>query len=225
MYDSKEFQYFSNIREDLIRLLPPNRVFPKVLEIGCGNGATLDALKKRGLAKIVYGVDIVDLKDKKMDIDFFIADNVEKMDLKFEKESFDLIILGDVLEHLLQPWESLAYIKSFLSKDGLIIASLPNIRYVSIMKSVLINGDFKYESSGILDRTHLRFFCKKNICEMFSSAGLELIKILSHFQLLGRGKKAFLYYWFDKITFGVFRDFLTFQYLILARKEDDATIC
>jgi 2-polyprenyl-3-methyl-5-hydroxy-6-metoxy-1,4-benzoquinol methylase len=119
------------------------------------------------------------------------------------------------LEHLINPSEVLKNISKYLNQDGLIIASIPNIRHYSIIKSLIIDATFNYTESGILDRTHLRFFCKKNMIELFEYTGYEVLSIKSGIKY--DRKKIQL---FNKLTFGYFEDFLTVQYYIRATNEN-----
>ncbi len=95
-------------------------------------------------------------------------------DLDYPKEYFDYIIFGDVLEHLNQPEAVLVNMKRYLKPGGMILASIPNIMHISVIGD-LLNGAFTYQDSGILDRTHLRFFTKGEIIKMFSRAGYEIL--------------------------------------------------
>lgn len=101
--------------------------------------------------------------------------NVEQ-NLDYPEEFFDYIIFGDVLEHLNQPEAVLVNMKRYLKPGGMILASIPNIMHISVI-SELLNGSFTYQDSGILDRTHLRFFTKAEIIKMFSRAGYEILDI------------------------------------------------
>ncbi|MGN1274100.1 MAG: class I SAM-dependent methyltransferase [Thermoguttaceae bacterium] len=89
---------------------------------------------------------------------------------------FDFILLGDVLEHLIQPSETLAKLKSFLKPDGHFVVSIPNIAHSSI-KMKLLQDDFTYTPSGLLDCTHLRFFTYKTFPEFFGNLGLKIEKV------------------------------------------------
>ena len=89
---------------------------------------------------------------------------------------FDTIIFADVLEHFVDPSCILGQIKSKLSQHGEIIASIPNVRHWSVLRD-LLEGRWDYVDAGILDRTHLRFFTKSSLVEMFKTAGFCLEKI------------------------------------------------
>jgi len=209
LYDEKIKEYFSNTRYDIINLI--EGVNHSILEIGCGNGNTLIELKKLGKASYVTGIDIVDLGQTEK-LDKFILVDIEKEELNSLNKNFDIIICADVLEHLKDPWSVLRRLKKFLKSDGILIASIPNIREYKTILSILLEGDFKYCESGILDKTHLRFFCKKNIIELFQNSGFKVAEIIYNLSKHPRRNM------FNKITFKIFEEFLVVQYLIIARK-------
>lgn len=219
-YREKEHAYFSFARNDLIGFVsadPPGRV----LEIGAGDGSTLVELKRTGRAREVVGVELTRLTDGRQDrqeIDRFIIADVETHSLELMPDSFDVIICGDVLEHLRNPWATLSYLKGFLRCGGLCIISLPNIRYWRAFGRIAL-GDFRYAQSGVLDRTHLRFFCKRNMVELVRSANLRISKVEPSFL---RQRELIVDRVINTATLGVFEPFLAQQYLIVAEKTLDA---
>ena len=90
-------------------------------------------------------------------------------------ERFDLVVFNDVLEHMVDPWSALHAAHSVLTESGVVLASVPNIQYAPVVES-LIRGGFDYADSGVLDRTHLRFFTRKTLLEMFAGAGFEVAR-------------------------------------------------
>ena len=82
-------------------------------------------------------------------------------------------MLADVLEHLLDPDAALARAAGLLAPGGTVIVSLPNIAYVRA-RARLARGVWRYERTGIFDRTHLRFFTRRTAREMVERAGLEV---------------------------------------------------
>lgn len=214
IYIDKPDEYFSNVRRDLISFIGNNNKGSIVLEVGAGSGATLLELKKSGIASKIYGYDIVDICLDKKEFEHFIVGNIELEEIPFNTK-FDIIILADVLEHLIEPEKVLEKLTPFLNQDGHIYISLPNIRYFKAIYQILLKGDFKYEEEGILDKTHLRFFCKKNMKELISySSELELIKIQSCLNK-SNSKKGLL----NKFTFGIFEEFLSVQYFSKVKKK------
>ena len=93
-----------------------------------------------------------------------------------DSEKFDVVVAADVLEHLYDPWENLQKIVPFVKENGYIVISLPHAGHAAVIASLYI-GDFQYRDWGLLDRTHIRFFCLKNIEDLFAQAKLKIIEV------------------------------------------------
>jgi 2-polyprenyl-3-methyl-5-hydroxy-6-metoxy-1,4-benzoquinol methylase len=220
-YKDKSQDYYSNVRLDLISLIDKEHGQKKILEIGAAYGSTLNYLKLEGIASEVVAVDLFEdflNKDLYKEVDNFIFGDIEKLDLSQYNNYFDIILLPDVLEHLIDPQATLTKIKKLLKNNGSIFISIPNIRHYSVFKKIFIRGDFRYEESGILDYTHLRFFCKKNIVDLVNNSQLKLNTITSSIKLY-KGKSTAKI--INKLTFGFFEDFLTVQYLVKSSKKNE----
>lgn len=161
---------------DIIRecFNPDERI--NVLEIGCDCGGTLFELRKIIRNAELYGTDI-NASSLRFASEFVTTkvNNIEDHDLDFGIK-FDLIIFGDVLEHLRDPLGALRYCKKLLNKSGKIAASIPNLMNISVMR-LLLNGDFPYQESGLLDKTHIHMFTYNEIIKMFNEAGFSIEKI------------------------------------------------
>lgn len=147
----------------------------KVLEIGCATGYMSKYLKENNSCKVT-GVEINKdfVKNAKDVCDRLIIGDIENKDtLNKINDIFDVIICADVLEHLFNPYFVLINLKNFLTKDGNIIVSIPNVACWEIRKRLLV-GNFDYEDSGILDKTHIRFFTLKTAREMFEKCNLQI---------------------------------------------------
>ncbi|MCR4584374.1 MAG: glycosyltransferase [Lachnospiraceae bacterium] len=146
-----------------------------ILEIGCDCGATLLMLKERYPLITAVGCDIsaaaTDLASHVLDR-AFVA-NIEDESLPLTPGSLDMIIFADVLEHLHDPLRTLRYVKSFLKPDGRIVASIPNLMHISVMRG-LLHGDFTYTEMGLLDRTHIHMFTWNEIVRIFDAAEMEI---------------------------------------------------
>lgn len=218
MYQDKNKKYFNNPRIDLIGLIPKNEN-NKILELGAGSCDTLVEIKKLKLAKEVVGIELMKLTDthqENSEIDKLIIGNIENIELDLPKDYFDVIICGDVLEHLTDPWDTMKKLHKHLKQNGVIIISVPNIREYHILYKILVRADFRYSDQGILDRTHLRFFCKKNIIALLTSSMFTPISIHSIFRLEKNHLKKRI---IDTLTLGLIRDFLTSQYVVVAQKS------
>ena len=211
----KTSSYYICERKDLVSMIPAG--IDNVLDVGCGNGGLGKILKDNGLAKKVVGIEInaEAAKCAGKNIDKVISEDIENANLTLEKEYFDLIIFGDVLEHLYNPWKVLNEMKLYLKKEGYILISIPNIRYYRVMLNLAFKGEFKYEEDGILDRDHIRFFTFKMLKMYMSQAGLKIIKSKRNFS----GHVSFI---FNALTFNIFSDFFTRQYIVLAVSQRNA---
>ena len=219
-YQKKTQGYFAHTRQDIVSLVPRNPD-QKVLEVGAGACNTILCLKQAGLAKEVMGVELVPLAGSNQDhelIDHFQVADIRSEKIRAQKKSFDVIICADILEHLDDPWSTLKMLTEYLKDDGVMILSLPNIREWKNLYKIVFKGDFAYQEEGIMDRTHLRFFCRKNIIQLVQSSGLQVDLITPNFllEVVPAGKKR---RWVDRLTFGLFRDFLAVQYLVRAKKS------
>lgn len=217
-YLEKDRSYFINARLDLINLMP---LYPlqKVLEIGMGGGDTLVHIKKNNLAAEVTGIDIIKLPGTNQDnslIDRIFFLDVDKVALPFPQDYFDVIIAGDVLEHLLDPWKVIEKIIAVLKPGGYFITSLPNIRDMYALYPILFKGKFEYTERGIFDKTHFRFFCKKDMVKLIENGeGLKIEKIMP---IHNFGTKNYKRKLFNNLTLNIFQEFVTSQYLFKAVK-------
>lgn len=88
-----------------------------------------------------------------------------------EEGPFDCVVFNDVLEHLIDPWEALRLTRPLLSEAGRVVAMIPNIRHVRAVMPLLFRGRWDYADTGLLDRTHLRFFTRATMIDLFETAG------------------------------------------------------
>lgn len=151
----------------------------RVLEIGCGPGSISKALSQWGECQVT-GLELDPEAIKKVApycVKVIQADlnSSEWPSLLDGDERFDVVVAADVLEHLYDPWKALQRIAPLINSDGYLVISLPNVGHAAVM-SCLINGDFEYRDTGLLDRTHIRFFGVKNIEALFAQANLKIIE-------------------------------------------------
>ena len=88
-------------------------------------------------------------------------------------QTFDLVTFNDVLEHIIDPWATLRETLTYLNPGGKVIATVPNIRYAPVLWQ-LLKGRWDYTDIGTLDRTHVRFFTRATMIEMFEGAGYRV---------------------------------------------------
>lgn len=210
---AKELNYHSYIRSELIDMLPPFQGW-KFCEVGCGAGATLEYLMTRG-ASYVAGVDIDEKSIQiasRRGLNLVLAADVEKAQLPFNEKEFDCIILADVLEHLYNPWATLRKLMSYLSDNGHVLISLPNIKHYSILLNLIFHDSWTYLDAGILDNSHIRFFTLQEIYKLLNSSGLRIVKIDRN---NSSGPKMRL---MNRLLFNRLENFITVQYYVMAQK-------
>jgi SAM-dependent methyltransferase len=213
-------------RKDLVELItePPGAV----LELGCGAGATGALIRQRFAGTRYVGIELDQdaAAIARRRLDGVIVANVEQIDLGecgLERESFDLIICGDVLEHLYDPWKVLHVLRDYLKPEGKLLASIPNTQNIGVILH-LLNGNWTYMEHGLLDATHIRFFTLREIFKLFSGTGYEIVRYASIPQ-----RQVEIEGWPKDLEFGrlVIKNvgmeeaklLYTFQYLVIARKK------
>lgn len=204
-------------RNDIIKYIPDKS--NKILDIGCSIGTLGKQIKQKRDVEVI-GVEI----DKDMAsvaqkcLDKVITADIETLsfDAYFPSMYFDCVILADVIEHLKDPWSLLKNVSCILSSNGLVIASIPNIRHYSTIINLVMKGHWPYRDRGIHDKTHLRFFTWKNIQELFSGSGLRISEVERKYRLLERPHRYNKYSKF--FAFPFIKEFLTFQYIVIAKK-------
>lgn len=214
IYSEKSSRYFGTPRKEIESLLP--EFSRKILDVGCGSGATLEWIKEQDRCEMSFGIELFPdaAKIAKTRIDEVYIGSVESQLSEIKKHKFDLILLLDVLEHLVDPWTILKkLIENNLENNGTVIACIPNVRYYKVILPLLLTSEWKYEHSGVLDKTHLRFFTKKRAIALLEESGLSTVKLIRNPLDFSLKRKVFNY-----ASFGLFSDFLTQQYVIRAEK-------
>jgi SAM-dependent methyltransferase len=165
---------------DLLSYIPPSA--SRLVDVGCMSGATAREYKKINPACHYFGIDI---DPQYAQLAAVRCDQVASFDIEDKPEEFyrensdtDCWIMGDVLEHLRDPWLCLSRIRKHLKPDGCIVACIPNAQNWSIIAKLAI-GDFRYEDRGLLDKTHIRWFTRQTIIELFQGSGFRIEQMKS----------------------------------------------
>ena len=147
--------------------------YARVLELGCADGSMSRLLKQHCEASIIGVEQNPDTAWRaRCFCDYVFTENLDdphSLDA-LEGEKFDVITLVDVLEHLQHPQALLQRLKPLLLEEGCLLLSVPNVAHASV-RLELLKGDFRYESSGILDDTHLKFFTATTLQTILVEAG------------------------------------------------------
>ncbi len=225
----KPINYYLSQRTDLLPYIP--RGVKKVLDIGCGAGNLGRTLKDVLKVDFVAGVEgepsIAKIAEK--NLDKVICGDIEKIDLPFEDNSFDLILFCDVLEHLVDPFEVLRKVRRYISPLGCVFISIPNVHYWGVIHE-LSRGEWEYRDSGILDITHISLLSKNGIKKILKKAGyLPLIVKpinLAPESYIPREENNSLRLFkitIENVSDEEYEEFRAYQYVILAQKipEDE----
>ncbi|MBF0426875.1 MAG: class I SAM-dependent methyltransferase [Magnetococcales bacterium] len=214
--------YFLGTRPEVMCHVPEGA--RSVLEVGCGAGLAGKALKGRGVHRVV-GIELNPeaAEMARQHLDAVHTGDVATLPLEFAPGEFDTMVFADVLEHLVDPVGVLKRLRPFLSPRGVIVASIPNIRYYAMLNHV-IEGNWTYADSGILDRTHLRFFTIREMVNMLSAGGFKLTDVFeninqNYFNLQPAAYPAEFAFGRFRLT-GLsdfeYRDLFVFQYILVA---------
>lgn len=165
--------YGEQPRPQMVEFLP--RSAARVLDVGCNNGAFGAEIKRQ------RGIEVWGLEPH-ADSAAQAAPRLDKViPALFDAQAdlpdrhFDAIYFNDVLEHIADPWAALQLAASKLREGGVVVASIPNLRQIDNLEHILFDGDFRYESQGIRDRTHLRFFTRKSAIRLFEDSHYEVL--------------------------------------------------
>lgn len=166
-------EYSCHACEEMLALLDKTKAPERFLVVGCAAGADFPMLRNLYPDGDFYGIEI-DPHSAEVASCFaqVITGDLETLERPEWQDSFDVVLMGDVLEHLKDPWAALQKINAMMRSGGQIIISVPNITHISIF-SEMLHGGWDYAPAGILDRTHLRFFTKKTACELLARGGFS----------------------------------------------------
>ena len=163
--------YYQMVRPEIVPLVPVGA--RRFLEIGCAAGG----FRRNFKSDVEYwGVEPVEdaacaaeragikvLRGTYEDVENLIPDGY-----------FDVVVCNDVIEHIVDTNAFLTSVRRKLKTDGCIVGSIPNIRFVGTLKMLLLKRDWAYADSGIMDRTHVRFFTPKSFMRALDSCGFEV---------------------------------------------------
>lgn len=171
--------YFNLDRPEVFSMISSNPL--SIMEFGCGFGQLGKKIKTSWNCNLV-GIELnPDAKFYLEGIyDSFFIDDIENFEIEKLNQTFDCFIYADILEHLRNPEQILLNHLNYLNTNGQVIISIPNIRNVKIIYDLLFKGEWSYKDSGILDKTHYKFFTRKSLLAMLQNVGLKVEKISSN---------------------------------------------
>lgn len=205
-------EYYTHVRSQILDLLEPTLRFGEALEIGCASGATLHALLRTNRVGRAVGVEafpaaaaaarerLTDVVE--MDAEQWLAHPT----LEVRPE---LVIVADVLEHLVDPWAALQRLRALQPAGGTLLLSMPNVQHWTVTVPLLVRGRWRYTESGLLDRTHLRFFTREGILALLRDASYAPER--SSVSTGPTGRLAI------RLSAGLLRPWFAYQYLFRCR--------
>ena len=147
-----------------------------VLEVGCSSGYLTKIMAERGCEVVGIEIDPEAASIAEAWAERVVVGDIDEGDVwnYVKDESFDVFLLGDILEHLHDPLGSLRQAVKKLKPSGYVITSLPNIAHADVRLSLML-GRFPYADTGLLDRTHIRFFTADTARQLHAEAGLRIV--------------------------------------------------
>jgi 2-polyprenyl-3-methyl-5-hydroxy-6-metoxy-1,4-benzoquinol methylase len=201
--------YFDAERWDMLAEL--DAPYGRVLDVGCGAGATGRRLRAEGASALV-GVEpnpAAAAPAREVFDTVHEAPIEELLEAGTVQGPFDTIQLYDVLEHLVDPESVLRGLRSLAAPGARLHISVPNARHWSLIRDLLLRGTFGYTEWGHRDATHLRWFTPRDIEELVSAAGYRVESSTS--RVFGRSALV------DRLTAGRLRKLIALQWHVLAR--------
>ena len=218
-------QSYTTQRPDILARVPSDAMC--ILDAGCSNGSLGEMLRTlvpgRRVEGIEFDVSFCQQAAEKLDKVIQADMNHFEWSLHYSESFFDCMIFADVLEHLIQPWQTLQEAVKYLKDDGVVIVSLPNVRHISALNSIFIKGTFPRISRGIFDQTHLRWFTRRDAVALLESAGLSNIEITSNLRINDlpdtRLNRKIRQYSRHIEKWSLAREFLSYQFILKGTKE------
>jgi len=173
----KPEDYYTLSRPEMMKYIPKEAKV--ILEVGCGQGNFAYALKQQRQGSEVWGLELAEdeAAEAAQKLDKVLSGSVESQIPKLPENHFEVVIFNDVLEHLLDPYTILQQLKAKLKPGGIVVSSIPNIRYFRNLFDFVWRKNWDYTDNGIMDKTHFRFFTVNSIRKMYEGQGY---KVLTH---------------------------------------------
>lgn len=210
--------YYAHQRREILPFLPTS--FARLLDVGCGEAAFGALVRQQYPQAEVWGVEPVPA------VAALAATRLHQVrcglfgaDLGLPEGHFDVITFNDSLEHMTDEVQALRLAHRLLAPGGMLLCSVPNVRYLENVRHLLLDADWRYADSGILDRTHLRFFTKKSIRRTVQDNGFDVERLEGINSHWWSGPRVSLL----RLVFGRrIEDMRWQQFVVIARRSDQA---
>ncbi|MGI9116934.1 MAG: class I SAM-dependent methyltransferase [Gaiellales bacterium] len=207
-FADKPAGYYGNPRTDLLERL--GRPLGRVLDIGCGRGATAGYLREHGATRLT-GIEIHEESAQRSDEVFDeVLHGAVETELGRADGPFDTVLAYDVLEHLVDPYAVMRDVRAKTAPGGQFHISTPNARHWSLVRDVALRGTFAYDEYGHRDITHLRWFTSKDLAAALRDAGW-IVDLVDHQDVHPLTRFA------NRATRGLLMEFMVYQWSVIAR--------
>jgi methionine biosynthesis protein MetW len=177
LYEAKARTYaaFGNgvVADHALRLLPAGG---SALDLGCASGGLLALLRPHAAHLAGLELSATAARAAAEVADEVVQGALEDPDLPFAAGGFDLVVLADVLEHLVDPQAALRRAAGWCRPGGAVLVSVPNVAHWSA-RLALARGRWPQEESGTFDSSHLRWFTRASLAELLAGAGLRDVQL------------------------------------------------
>lgn len=204
-------------RTEMLPFVPPD--VSRILDVGCATGAFVELLGADRPALESWGIesDPTAVRVARPRMTSLVVGHFPDVNDQLPAGSFDCVFFNDVLEHMIDPGLALAATPALLSAGGRVVASIPNVRHVSVLAQLVVRGEFRYTDTGILDKTHLRFFTRRSILRLFGESGWHVEQISGINWTPWPRLPVWLQRRMSQLTGGRLDEFLFKQYAVVAR--------
>lgn len=166
--------YHANARPEMRPFVPAGA--RRILDVGCGAGVFAAALKAERPGAEVWGVEPeTSAHAHAAQVLDHALQGLFDETLALPEAHFDAIVFNDSLEHFPDHRPALQLARRLLAPGGVLVASVPNVRYWPHLRHYLFEADWRYENEGIRDHTHLRFFTRRSVVRSLQEAGYEVL--------------------------------------------------
>lgn len=174
--------YYRAERPELVTFLRPHGPFAAALDIGCAAGMLGKSLQDEGVVGACDGIDLNAAAARLAGTRLRRVwhGSLESLAEDIPWPQYDLVILADVLEHLVDPWAALRLLHARSAAGCRLLLSVPNARHYKVSMPLLFRGEFRYADSGIMDRTHLHFFTRGSLQDTVRECGWTARSLGSH---------------------------------------------
>jgi methionine biosynthesis protein MetW len=166
----------NNSWSNMFRFIPDGS---RVLDVGCSTGNFGEALQKfKGCTTVGVDINEADIAEAKARLSEAHVLDIREPGAGDLLGTFDVVVFGDVIEHLPDPRSVLRAVHELLNPGGVIVYSIPNMGHVSVRMD-LMDGRFPYTEIGLLDKTHLHFYDRAEVNGVFEDSGFAIADELS----------------------------------------------